>query len=415
MRILFITHYFQPEPNFFLGLPFAKELARRGHEVEVLTGFPNYPGGKIYNGYRVQLLQRETLEGIPVNRVPLYPSHDNSAVKRIMCYASLAVSASTIGATVVKQADVAYVSQGPITVGLPACVLKILKGIPFVLHVQDLWPDTLLSTGMFNNRFGLKMVNTWCNFVYKQAAKIVSITPGIKQKLIERGVPEDKIEVIYNWCDDSQICRAEPNEELAKSLGMAGHFNIVFAGNMGKLQAMEPVLDAAKLVGDVQPAVQFVFIGSGVDVPCLKQKAADTGLKNVLFLPRRPVSEIGAILSLADVLLVHLKKDPLFEITIPSKTQAYLVAGRPVLIGVPGDATDLIIKANAGLPCESENPASIAEAVLKFHAMPKTQLDAMGQNGKRFYEQELSFSIGTSKFEKIFETCKKTPRLKLNT
>jgi glycosyltransferase involved in cell wall biosynthesis len=401
MRILFIAHYFQPEPVFF-GLPFAKELARRGHEVEVLTGFPNYPGGKIYDGYRVRMLQRETLEGISINRVPIYPSHDESSIKRIMCYTSLAISASTIGVWAVKPADVAYVIQGPITVGLPACVLKMLKGIPFVLHIQDLWPDTLLSTGMFNNRLGLKMVHTGCNFVYKRASKIIAISPGVKQKLIERGVPENKLEVIYNWCDDSQICRAEPNEALAKSLGMAGRFNIVFAGNMGKAQALGSVLDAAGIVGSQQPAVQFVFIGSGVDVDSLKQKTADMGLKNVIFLPRRPVSEIGAILGLADVLFVHLKKDPLFEITIPSKTQAYMAAGRPILIGVPGDATDLVVKANAGLPCEPENPKSIAETVLKFYALPRTELDAMGQNGKRFYNQDLSFEIAVAEFEKIF-------------
>jgi colanic acid biosynthesis glycosyl transferase WcaI len=405
MRILFITHYFQPEPNFFVGLPFAKELVRRGHQVQVLTGFPNYPGGKIYKGYRVKFLQKEVMDGVPVIRVPLYPSHDESSIKRIMCYMSFALSASTIGAAAVKPADVAYVAQGPITVGFPACILKVLKSIPFVLNIQDLWPDTLLSTGMFNSKLGLKIVNGWCNFVYRRAAKIVTITPGMKQRLIERGVLEDKIDVIYNWCDDSQICRAKPNEELAKSLGMAGRFNIVFAGNMGKAQALSSVLDAAKIVGSRQPAVQFVFIGSGVDVDSLKQKTADMGLGNVFFLPRRPVSEIGAILGLADVLFVHLKKDPLYEITIPSKTQAYMAAGRPILIGVPGDATDLVIKANAGLPCEPENPQSIAETVLKFYAMSKTQLDAMGQNGKRFYEQELSFSIGTDKFEKVFESC----------
>ena len=406
MRILFITHYFQPEPNFFVGLPFAKELVRRGHEVEVLTGFPNYPGGKIYDGYHVRMLQRENLGGIPINRVPLYPSHDNSSIKRMLCYTSFAISASTIGVWATKKANVAYVSQGPMTVGLPACILKVLKGIPFVLHIQDLWPDSLLSTGMFKNRLGLKIVHAWCNFVYKRAAKIVAITPGMKQKLCERGVPEDKIEVIYNWCDDSQICRTEPNGELAKSFGMAGRFNIVFAGNMGKAQALAPVLDAAQIVGMQQPVVQFVFIGGGVDVDSLKQKAIDLGLKNVLFLSRRPVSEIGAILSLADVLFVHLKKDPLFEITIPSKTQAYMAAGRPVLIGVPGDATDLVTQANAGLPCEPENPQSIADTVLKFYAMPQPELDAMGQNGKRFYAQQLCFSVAADKLEKIFQACK---------
>lgn len=402
MRLLFISHYFQPEPNFFFGLPFAKELAGRGYEVEVLTGFPNYPGGRIYDGYRVRILQRETLEGIPINRVPLYPSHDNSPIKRILCYTSFGLTASTIGAWAVKRADVAYVIQGPITVGLPAWILRVVKGIPFVLHIQDLWPDSLQSSGMFNSQVGLKMVGAWCNFIYKRAAKIVAITPGIKEKLRERGVPEDNIEVIYNWCDDSQICRAEPNKELAKTLGMAGRFNIVFAGNMGKAQALGAVLEAAKIVGDKQPNVQFVFMGSGVDVETLKQKTAGLELKNVLFLPRRPVSEVADVLGLADVLFVHLKNDPLFKITIPSKTQAYMAAGRPILIAVPGDASDLVTKANAGMPCEPENPQSIADAVLKFRGMSPEQLGAMGANGKRFYDQQLSFNIAATRFEKIF-------------
>jgi len=407
MRILFISYYFQPEPNFFMCLPFAKKLVEFGHEVEVLTGFPNYPGGKIYEGYRIKPLQRETLEGVPIVRVPLYPSHDRSAVRRIAGYTSYALSASTIGAAVIKKADVAYVDQGPATVGLPACVLRLIRGIPFVYNVQDLWPDTLASTGMLNNRFMLWTVSKWCQFCYRCASKIVVITPGFKQKLRERGVPEDKIEVIYNWCDDSQICRAEKNQELANAFGMAGRFNVVFAGNIGAAQAMNAVLEAAKIIALQASLVQFVFIGGGVEVEPLKEKAAALDLKNVLFHKRQPVSEIGKILCLADVLLVHLKDDPLFQITIPSKTQAYMAIGRPILMGVKGDAADLVIKAKTGLVCEPENPRSIAEAVVKLSSMSKTDLDEMGENGRRFYERELSFDIAARKYEKVFESVAK--------
>ena len=132
MRILFVAFYFQPEPNFFMGLPFAQELVKRGHQVEVLTGFPNYPGGKVYEGYRIRPLQREVLEGIPVIRVPLYPSHDVSSLRRIASYTSFAISASTIGTAAVKPADIAYICQGPATLGLPGFVLWILRRIPFV-------------------------------------------------------------------------------------------------------------------------------------------------------------------------------------------------------------------------------------------------------------------------------------------
>ena len=404
MRILFIAHYFHPEPNFFIGLPFAKELARRGHEVQVLTGLPNYPEGSIYDGYRVKFLRRDIIEGIPVIRVPLYPSHDRSALKRILSYISLSISQSSIGPFVVKDADMAFVSQGPATIGLPAMVHKMFRRIPFVYNIQDLWPDSLLSTGMFDNRFGLRLVNKWCNFVYKYAEKIVVIAPGMKNRLIEHGTPESKIEVIYNWCDDSLICRDEKDAPCLSSLGMADKFNIVFAGNIGKAQAMDAVLNAAKILMLDCPNAQFVLIGGGVEVEPLKKKTADMGLSNVKFLARRPISEIGPILRLADVLLVHLKNDPLFQITIPSKTQAYIAIGRPILIGVKGDAADLVEKANAGLRCEPEIPESIARAVRKLYEMPQSERDMMGKSGSEYYDKELSFSIATTKYEKIFES-----------
>ncbi len=404
MRILFIAHYLQPETNFFVGLPLAKKLVEFDHKVEVLTGFPNYPGGKIYDGYQVKLLYREKLEGIPIIRLPIYPSHDRSSVKRALSYSSLALSQSTIGPIVVKPADVAYVAQGPATIGLPACVLRLFRRIPFVYDIKDLWPDVLVSTGMFDNKIGLKLADKWCKFVYKRASKIVVITPGAKKKLIERGVPEEKIEMIYEWCDDTHISGAKYKPNLAKEFGMEDRFNIVFAGNMGKAQSLGAVLEAAKIISPEYPNVQFVLIGSGIEVEPLKKKVAGLRLNNVLFLPRKPISEIGAILRLADVLLVHLKDESYLRTAIPSKTQAYLAAGRPILIGVKGDAANLVLKAKAGLQCEPENPKSIAQAVQKFMVMSKSKLDKMGTNGKRFYERKLSLEIGARKYEKIFKS-----------
>jgi glycosyltransferase involved in cell wall biosynthesis len=410
MRILFINNYFEPEPNFFKGLPLAKKMMKFGHEVEVLTGFPNYPGGKIYDGYRIRLIQRENLEGVPVIRVPLYPSHDRSAMRRIVSYLTVAVSASTIGISAIHPADVAYVVQGPATMGLPAIIAKLVRGIPFVYDIADLWPDVLSGTGMFDSSFGSKIVANWCKLIYKSASKIIVITPGVRQKLRERGVPENKIELIYEWCDDAQVTGGTQNPRLAKELSMEGRFNIVFAGNMGKAQSLTAVLEAAKIIAAEHPLVQFVFIGSGIEVASLKEKVAAMNLQNVLFHSRRPISEIGAILRLADVLLVHLRDDPIFRIAIPSKTQAYMAIGRPILMGVRGDAADLVTKAKCGLVCEQENPQSIAEAVAKFLSMSKADLDQMGENGRKFYEQELSFEIAARKYEKIFESVARKSR-----
>lgn len=407
MKILFIAHYFQPEPNFFIGLPFAKALRDMGHQVQVLTGLPNYPGGKIYDGYKVRLIQREVMDGIEVIRVPLYPSHDRSSIKRMLSYISLSLTQALIGPFVVKKADIAFVSQGPATIGLPAITHKLFRRIPFVYNIQDLWPDSLSSTGMFDSGLGMKLIHAWCKAVYRSAAKVAVITPGMKHKLVERGVPADKVEVIYNWCDDSNISNDQYDSSLADDLGFTGKFNIVFAGNMGKAQAMSAVIDAANILSKTNPDIQFVLIGSGVEVDSLKQKTKDLGLDNVKFLARRPIEEIGKILQLSDALLVHLRKDPLFEITIPSKTQAYMAAGKPVLIGVEGDAANLVEKAHAGVACEPENPESIADAARSLFELSSEQREAMGKRARDYYFENLSFQVGADNYVRLFSESKK--------
>lgn len=403
MRILMLTQWFDPEPSF-KGLAFARELVRLGHEVQVLTGFPNYPGGKLYDGYRVRLLQREEINGISILRVPLYPSHDGSALKRIANYVSFAVSAACIGSLLVKPADVMYVYHPPATVGLAASVIGLIRRIPFVYDIQDLWPDTLSSTGMLTNVHALRLVDRFCRVIYRQASKIVVLSPGFKEMLVARGVPAKKIEVIYNWCDEANIQRGSADNRLAEKLGFDGKFNVVFAGTMGKAQALDAVLDAAQLVRESQPKVQFCFVGGGIEVDRLKDKAAQMLLANVRFLPRMPMHEIGTVLALAEVLLVHLRDDPLFEITLPSKTQAYLAAGRPILMAVRGEAARLVREGGAGLTCCPEDPRSIAAAVGALAVMTRRELDDMGARGRSFYESELSLAVGAGKFQSVFRS-----------
>jgi glycosyltransferase involved in cell wall biosynthesis len=403
MRILMLTQWFDPEPTF-KGLIFARELVRRGHEVQVLTGFPNYPGGKLYDGYKIRLLQRENIDGISVLRVPLYPSHDNSALKRIANYVSFAVAATLLGPLLVRPADVVYVYHPPATVALPAMILKLLRRMPFVYDIQDLWPDTLAATGMLNNKKILKCVDLWCRLTYKIADHIVVLSPGFKIKLAERGVPAEKISVIYNWCHEGQMTVMERSASGQSEPEMVGRFNIVFAGTMGKAQALDAILDAAELLAERQPQVQFVFVGGGIDVERLKQVKADKKLENVIFLPRRPVSEIGSVLSMADLLLVHLKDDPLFEITVPSKTQTYLATGRPILMAVRGNAADLVKKAGAGKTCLPQNALSIVSAVDEMVSMAQEERDEMGRQGAKFYQHELSLADGARRFEEVFNS-----------
>ncbi len=398
-----LTQWFQPEP-IFKGLPFAKELVARGHEVTVLTGFPNYPGGKLYPGYRMKLIQRESVEGVKIIRVPLYPSHGSSSLGRILNYVSFALAASAIGPLVIGSPDVAYVYHPPGTVGLPAIALRWLRGLRFVYDVQDLWPDTLAASGMVRSRAVLKAVGLWSRLVYRQAERIVVLSPGFKRELIRRGVRDDKLSVIYNWTEDGRSTRS-PEKELAWKEALAGRFSVVYAGNLGKAQALDSVVEAASRVQQVEPDVNFWFVGDGVEAERLRSLAGAHHIESVHFLPRMPLDELDSLLAVADVLLVHLRDDPLFEMTIPSKTQAYLAAGRPILMAVRGDAADLVVRAAAGVCCSPEDPASIADGVLRLFEMAPSDRAEMGANGRSFYTEEIQIEEGVSRFEECFQTA----------
>jgi colanic acid biosynthesis glycosyl transferase WcaI len=398
-RVLLLTQWFDPEPTF-KGLVFARELVRQGFEVEVVTGFPNYPGGKVYPGYKIRWIQRERIDGVAVTRLPLYPNHDQSAIKRVMNYASFAFSALVYGLFIAKRADVMYAYHPPLTVGVAASLIRLVRRIPLVYDIQDMWPDTLRATGMLNNPRALGLVGRVCDWVYRRVDLLVVLSPGFKRLLVQRGVPESKIEVIYNWADQSALM--SPVGSLSKDFPGADRFSIVFAGNMGKAQALDAVLDAAVILKGRVSQVSFVMLGGGVEVARLSARGKELGLDNVVFLPPVPMAEVGTVLAAADALLVHLRKDPLFEITIPSKTQAYMAVGKPLLMAVNGDAADLVMQSNSGLTAESENPVALANAAQQLAGMPLADLQAMGSRGRQFYQERLGLEVGAGRFGAIF-------------
>jgi colanic acid biosynthesis glycosyl transferase WcaI len=399
VRILLLTQWFDPEPTF-KGMVFARELVKQGFEVEVLTGFPNYPSGKIYPGYAVKWLQKELIDGVQVTRVPLYASHDSSALKRIANYVSFACSALIYGLFGAKKIDVIYAYHPPLTTGLTAALLRLIKRVPVVYDIQDMWPDTLRATGMLNNERALGIVSKVCDWVYARLDHLVVLSPGFKRLLVKRGVPSSKITVIYNWADEQALAIKTALTDSA--LIDSSKFNVLFAGNMGKAQALDSVLKAALIVSNVNPNVQFVFIGGGIELDRLKQQALEMGLNNICFIPPVSMAEVGAYLEKADVLLVHLKADPLFEITIPSKTQAYMSVGKPLLMAVNGDAADLVRESGAGVVVPSQDEGALADAILELAKLPNAELVAMGERAAKFYAQQLSVEVGVGKFADIF-------------
>ena len=405
MRLTFLTQWFDPEPGAMRGLPLARELVRAGFEVEVVTGYPNYPGGKVYPGYEIHPWQRETVDGVAILRVALYPSHDRSAVRRVANYASFAASSAVLGPLLSRPSDVLYVYHPPPTVGVPAAVFHRLRNVPIVYHVADMWPESALESGMLGRgsvrRLARAALDSYCSWVYSRCQVITVLSPGFKRLLVERGVPAERIQVVYNWADDDVFRPLPRDEVLAKSLGMSGRLNFIYAGNIGPLQALDTVVRAAAEVRDL-PDIQVVIAGGGVDEPHLRQLAKDTGAANVLFLGRRPVSEMPAINALADVLLVHLRNVPFLEATIPSKTQVALASGRPVLMAVAGDASDVIRRAAAGIAVPPEDVGAMARAMRDFHAMTRADREQMGARGHDYYTREMSLKIGAERMADIF-------------
>jgi len=400
--------WFDPEPQI-KGLPFAKKLRELGNEVEVLTGYPNYPEGKIYPGYSIKPFQVETMEGIRVMRVPLYPSHDTSSLRRILNYVSFGLTSFLAGLLVVRRTDAIYACGPPVTVGVAAALAGKLRRIPFFYDVQDLWPDSLGATGMFNSSLGARVVAGVCKWVYQRATHITVQSPGVRDSLIERGVAAHKISLIYNWCDEASMCgrptiKVEPSQNHPDRAS-AATFGVLFAGNIGKAQDMDAVLEAARLLQTENSAIRIMLLGGGVEVPRLKEAVEIQHIANVSFLPRVPMSQASILLAQADALLVHLKDDPLFRITIPAKTQAYMAAGKAIVMAVAGDASRLVMDADAGICALPSNARSIADAIQKLAALPRDDLQKMGRNGREFYWSNMSMEVGARKFLAIFQQC----------
>jgi colanic acid biosynthesis glycosyl transferase WcaI len=381
-------------------LGFARELMQLGFEVEVVTGFPNYPGGRVYPGYQIRPIRREVVGGVFITRIALYPSHDGSATRRVLNYLSFAGSSVLYMLLVLRRADVIYAYHPPLTVGIVAGIARFLRRIPVVYDIQDMWPDTLQATGMVQNERVLAVVARVCQWVYRSVDRIAVLSPGFKRILAERGVPERKIDIVYNWCDEEAL--TVPVGDCPAAFPQADKFRILFAGNMGKAQALDSVIEVAERLATSHPHVCFVFLGSGVETERLKQQVSVRQLANVLFMPRVAMTEVGAVLRAADALLVHLKDDPLFEITIPSKTQAYMAVGKPILMAVRGDAADLVEAAQCGICACPEDPVSLANAAIRMASLTQDERAAMGRRGQEFYRTNLSLSVGARHFARHF-------------
>lgn len=401
-RIILLTQFYDPEP-IYKGQKFAEAVAGLGYSVEVVTGVPNYPGGKVYPGYRLRLIQRSIVNGIAITRLPLYPSHDSSKLGRIFNYISFFLCSFLYLTLWARRASLVYAYSPPVTVGLAAVGARLFRRTPVVVDIHDLWPDTLPATGMISNRRILRVIGRACNWMYRHVDHIILHTNGFRKTLEQRGIPVAKMTTVIGWTTEGVLSGqvSQATRELKKLPGL----KVLFAGNIGKAQGLHSVILAAKLLADQgrAEAVTFCFLGSGLALEDLKSKATAMQLSNVVFLPRVPQAEVGGFLAAADCLLVHLRSDPLFEITLPSKTQAYMYAAKPILMAVQGESAELVRDASCGVLALPEDPRSLSEAAIKLASMNDAERTALGRAGYDYYQRELCMDRGMIKFGEIFE------------
>ena len=389
MKVTFVSQWYAPELGDG-GIPRQIAVAMRGlgHQVDVLTGFPNYPSGTIFPGYRLRPYQLDEIGAISVHRAPLYFSHDDHAIRRAANYLSFAAGAAAVGLARVPRADVSLVYSSPITAALPAVMLRSVRRTPYVLMIQDMWPQTVTASGMMTQARAERVepaLHRLCDAIYRRAAAIAVTSPGMIDLLTARGVDRARIRFVPNWADEQVYRPTAADPSLKAALGLRRAFIVMYAGNLGEAQHLETVLDAAALLRDRED-VGFAIVGGGVAEETLRQRATAASLPNVVFVPPQPVERMSEVLAVGDVQLVCLKDAALFRNTMPSKVQSLLAAGRPILGSVSGDAARVIEESGAGYVVPPASPAALAGAVLQLRSAGAPSRVAMGEAGRIYYE-----------------------------
>jgi len=402
MRILIVTQYFWPE-NFRIN-DLAAGLRERGHQVTVYTGKPNYPGGSFFRGYGFFGKTIESYNGIRVIRVPLIPRGSSRGLSLALNYISFAFLASLLAPFRVQgKFDVILVYEpSPVTVGLPALVLKKLKGIPLVLWVQDLWPESLVAADAVRSPRILKVVEKLVRFIYRGCDRILVQSRAFIEAILPHGVPRDKIFFFPNSAEALyQPLAVEPTAPEREA--MPAGFRVMCAGNIGAAQDFGTILGAADRLRE-ETSIQWIILGDGRLRPWVESEVVRRGLgRSVHLLGRHPVESMPRFFALSDAMLVTLRRDPILALTLPSRVQSYLACGRPIIAALDGEGARVIKEAGAGIVPGSGDPDALARAVMAVYRMPESARQAMGERGRSYYQQHFEREMLLTRLEAWME------------
>jgi glycosyltransferase involved in cell wall biosynthesis len=386
MRLLVVSQYFWPE-NFRIN-DLVAEMVRRGHDVTVLTGVPNYPTGVVDAAYRRHPEQYAMYEGARIVRVPMVP-RGRGGMRLVLNYLSFAISASLVGLWKLRgrafDAILVY-EPSPVTVGIPSAVMRAVKRAPMAFWVLDLWPETLRAVGVVKSGWMLKLVGRLVSAIYQRCDLILAQSRSFIAPIRHYAGAERRIEYFPSWAESVfDGTAAEPALEVAPA---AGSFSVMFAGNIGEAQDFPAILAAAEALKN-HTSIRWLVVGDGRMSAWVAREIAARDLgRSVRLLGRYPVERMPSFFRHADALLVSLKDEPIFALTIPGKLQSYLAAGTPVIAMLNGEGAELLADAEAGLTCAAGDAAGLAQAVLRLAGMSAAQRQAMGERGLALYARE---------------------------
>lgn len=366
MHILFLTDNFPPEGNAPATRTFehAREWVDKGYKVTVITCAPNFPEGKVFEGYKNRWLSKDKIDGINVWRVKTYITANEGFIKRTIDFVSFMVSSIFFGLFTLKVDVVIGTSPQFFTV-ISAWTLAKIKRVPFVFELRDLWPASITAVGAMRGSWIIDILEKLELFLYHQADLIVSVTHSFKSELQNRGVSGDKIKIVLNGVDlERYDPLQEKDESLTNKYELNNKFVIGYIGTLGLAHALENVIEAAELITK-EDHIRIIFVGGGADRARLEKILCERGLENIVMIPRQPKDQMRQVWSLCDISLVHLKDSPLFKTVIPSKIFESMAMGLPILMAMPiGEATDIIEKYSAGINVSPGCPKELSEKFL---------------------------------------------------
>ena len=400
MKILIISQYFCPE-NFKIN-DVAKGLIARGHNVSVLTGLPNYPKGKFFDGYSFPKNKKENYEGITIYRSPVIPRGNGSSVRLFLNYFSLAFLASIRLLFIKNKFDRIFVYEAsPVTIGIPAIIAKYRFNAPIYFWVQDLWPESITAAGGVKNKYVINLVDKLTRFIYWHSKKILVQSRAFIPYILNQKVNKNKIIYLPN-STEKFYKKVNPNNKYKKIMPKDGPI-LMFAGNIGEAQGFNTIIKSASYLNDSGVKVNWVILGDGRQRELIEAKITDLGLqKNFFFLGSYPSEEMPYFFVHANAMLVTLKKNLIFSMTIPNKIQSYMACSKPIIANLDGEGGKVILEAECGFVSPSEDFMSFSKSIITFLKLSSDKKEVMGNNARLYFETEFEREKQLDKIINIF-------------